>query len=248
MSSEHSVEVMTVESMPGSMEPNRIMSVEANKKLTKKQMKRAEYEKTVSENIVKNNLKVKGAINEYIEHFLSSVVEVEPHVIDLFLTRWKDKKNQVSIVDMIQDNKLKSKLKTEEEIQHNIIKNEKKQDRLQKEKTKERIEKIKQRKIEKNLSKCKKYLQPGNTAPVSKYDRNTVKKLINMQITAKPSVEKVQPVLSSNAKPFIVEKNEAVVTSQPISTKLSPDAKPFNYIPQNGQRFKSYYNNSLKTV
>ena len=244
MSSEHSVEVMTVESMPGSMEPNRIMSVEANEKLTKKQMKRAEYEKTVSENIVKNNIKVKDVINEYIKHFLSSVVEVEPHVIDLFLTRWKDEKNQVSIVDMIQDNKLKSKLKTEEEIQHNIIKNEKKQDRLQKkkEKTKERIEKIKQRKIEKNLSKCKKYLQPGNTAPVSKYDKNTVKKLINMQITAKPSVEKVQPVLSSNAKPFIVEKNETTVA------KLSPNAKPFNYAQPTGQRFKNYYNNSLKTV
>lgn len=236
MSSEHSVEVMTVESM----EPIRIMSVEANEKLTNKQMKRMEYEKTVSENIVKNNLKVKGVINEYFEHFLATV-EVEPQIVELFLTKWKDEKNQVLIVDMIQDNKLKSKLKTEEEIQHNIIKNEKKQDRLQnkKEKTKERIEKIKQRKIEKNLSKCKKYLQPGNTAPVSKYDRNTVKKLINMQITAKPSVEKVQPVLYSNVKPFIVETT---------TTKLSTDAKPFNYMQPTGQRFKNYYNNSLKTV
>lgn len=226
MSAEHSVEVMS-ENMPsGNMEPNRVMSVEVSEKLTKKQLKRMEYEKTVSENIVKNNLKVKSAINEYIEHFLCSVVEVDPTVIDSILTRWRDEKNQNSMVDMIQNNKLKSKLKTEEEIQHNIIKNEKKQERLQKkkEKTKERIEKIKQRKIEKNLAKCKKYLQPGNTLPVSKYDKNTVKKLIAMQIT--PVEKTVVPTIPNST-----------TENKPVN-RLSPDAKPF--VPQ--QRFQRYFN------
>ena len=63
MSTELNVEIMST-----SIEviPNEVMSSAASgEQLTKKQLKRIEYEKKVSENIIKNNAKVAACINDF---------------------------------------------------------------------------------------------------------------------------------------------------------------------------------------
>ena len=204
--SELNVEIM---STSNEVIPNEIMSA-VNEQFTKKQLKKIEYDLKISENIIKNNLKVTTCFNGFIETFLTAI-EVDSTIKDLLAMKWKDEKNQASLTELIQENKLKSKLKNEEEVQHNIDKNAKKEERLKKKKlkTQERIQKIKQKKIEKNMSKCKKNLPPGSAPLVSKYDKN--------------KVPRISPI-ATNIAPI-------------VPTTLSVEAKPFNF---QTNRFKKY--------
>ena len=201
MSTEPNVEIM---STSNEVIPNEVMS--DTEQLTKKQLKRIEYEKKVSDNIIKNNIKVAACINEIAEKFFSFEDDSASRI-----SRWKGEKFQALLIEAIQENKLKSKLKSTDEIQHNIEKNTKKQERQnkKKQKTQERIEKMKQKRIEKNLSKSKKNLSPGTVPGVSKYDKNKVNKTppqIEKKIT--PTTPFVQHYeLSQNARPFLVRTN-----------------------------------------
>ena len=228
MSTELKVEIMST-----SIEviPNEVMSSAASgEQLTKKQLKRIEYEKKVSENIIKNNAKVAACINDFVEKFLLSDNST-PLISESMISRWKSEALQTSLIETIQANKLKSKLKSEEEVQHNIEKNTKKQEKLlkKKQKTQERIEKLKQKRIEKNLSKCKKNLPPGTAPTVSKYDKNKVKKTPVQQASFAP-------------QRFATPQTTQVVQPQPVKSKLSPDARPFLVRTNTEPRFKKYTN------